>query len=63
MTDVERLVAKGINALCVEEITTKRAFYNCFGDKIDEKTITTSEVYIFDETKAEWVKGTKENKK
>ena len=57
MTDIEKLVAKGTNALCVEEVTTKTTYYNCFGDKIDESIKTTSSVFIFDETKCEWVKG------
>lgn len=62
MTDLEKLVAKTQNAICVEEVTTKHTYYNCFGDKIEEKTKTVSEVFIFDDINGEWVKGTKENK-
>ena len=62
MTDLEKLIAKTQNAVCVEETTTKHTYFNCFGDKIDEKTTVVSEVYIFDEKKAEWVKGIEENK-
>lgn len=62
MTDWEKLVAETRNAICVEEVTTKKTYYNCFGDMIDEKTKTVSEVFIFDDIKGEWVKGTKENK-
>ena len=62
MTDLEKLFAKTQNAICVEEVTTKRTYYNCFGDSIEEKTKTVSEVFIFDDIKGEWVKGTKENK-
>lgn len=61
MTDIEKLLAKTRNALCVNEVTTKTTYYNCFGDMIDEKITTKSEVYIFDENKAEWVKGIKEH--
>ena len=60
MTDLEKLVAKGTNAICVETITTKRTFYNCFGDMIDESVTEKSRVYTFlDDT---WVLGLKENK-
>lgn len=62
MTDLEKLVAKTRNAICVKEVTTKQTYYNCFGDSIDEKTKTVSEVFIFDGIKGEWVKGIKENK-
>ena len=62
MTDLEKLIAKTQNAVCVEETTTKHTYFNCFGDKVDEKITTESEVYIFDEKKAEWVKGIKEDK-
>ena len=61
MTDIEKLVAKVTNAICVEEVTTKTTYYNCFGDKIDENTKTNSSVFIFDKTKCDWVKGIKEN--
>lgn len=57
MTDLEKLLAKTRNALCVEEVTTKHTYFNCFGDKIDEKITTTASVFVFDEKKAEWVKG------
>ena len=59
MTDLEKLVAKTRSAICVEEVTTKLTYYNCFGDNIEEKTKTISEVFIFDDIKGEWVKGTK----
>ena len=60
MTDLEKLVAKGTNAICVETITTTRAFYNCFGDKIDESVTEKSRVYTF--LDGTWVLGIKENK-
>lgn len=60
MTELEKLLAKAHNAICVKEVTTKWTYYNCFGDSIEEKTKTVSEVFIFDDTKGEWVKGTKE---
>lgn len=59
MTDLEKLIAKTRNAICVEEVTTKQTYYNCFGDKTEETTKTVSEVFIFDDIKGEWVKGTK----
>ena len=62
MTDLEKLVARTENAICVEETTTKHTYFNIFGEKIDEKTSTLATVYIFDENKAEWVKGIKEDK-
>ena len=62
MTDLEKLLATTQNALCVEETTTKHTYFNRFGDKIDEKTSVVSTVYIFDDKKAEWVKGIKGNK-
>ena len=58
MTDIDKLIAKTKNALCVEETTTKHTYFNIFGEKIDEKTSTLATVYIFDESKCEWVKGT-----
>jgi hypothetical protein len=60
MTDFEKLVAKGTNAVCVETITTTRSFYNCFGDKIDETVTEKSRVYTF--LDGTWVLGLKENK-
>ena len=57
MTDIEKMLAKTRNAFCVEEVTTKRTFFNCFGDKIDEDITVNSEVFIFDENKIEWHKG------
>ena len=60
MTDTEKLVAKGTNALCVETITTTRSFYNCFGDKIDETVIENSHIYTFQN--GTWVTGLEENK-
>ena len=61
MTDLEKLYAKTQNKFCVEEITTKTSFYNCFGEKIDENIKTTSEIYILrkdNETGMfNWVKG------
>ena len=62
MTDLEKLVAKTQKALCVEEITTKISYYNCFGDKIDEDVKTTSSFYTFKEDAENlndigWVKG------
>ena len=62
MTDWEKLVAETQNAICIKEVTTKQTYYNCFGDSIEEKTKTTSEVFIFDGAKGEWVKGIKVNK-
>lgn len=59
MTDLEKLIAKTNNVFCVEEVTTKQTFYNCFGDKTEEKTKTVSEVFVFDDIKCEWVKGIK----
>lgn len=59
MTDLEKLLAKTSNAICVKEVTTKLTYYNCLGDSIEEKTKTVSEVFIFDDIKGEWVKGTK----
>ena len=63
MTDMEKLLAKTRNAFCVEEITTKRTYFNCCGDKIDESVSTRSGVFIYDEDNIEWHKGLKENKK
>lgn len=59
MTDWEKLVAKTQNAFCVEEVTTKKTYYDCFGDKIDEQVKTTSTLYQFDKDTSEWVKGAK----
>jgi len=58
MTDIDKLVAKARNAICVEETTTKHTYFNIFGEKIDENTSTLATVYMFDESKCEWVKGT-----
>lgn len=62
MTDIEKLLAKTRSAFCVEEVTTKRTYFNCFGDKIDENTSTRSEIFIYDKDNIEWHKGLKENK-
>lgn len=62
MTDIEKLASKYRNRVCIEEITTKRAFYNCFGEKIDEQITTASKMYVFDKDKCEWVQGIGENK-
>lgn len=59
MTDIEKLIKKGENAICVETIVTKRTFYNCFGEKIDEINTEKSRVYTFQ--KDSWVTGLKEN--
>ena len=58
MTDIDKLVARAENALCVEETTTKHTYFNVFGEKIDEKTSTLATVYMFDKSKCKWVKGT-----
>ena len=57
MSDIEKLLAKTRNAFCVKEITTTLTYFNCFGDKIDEDTTTSSEVFIFDKDKISWHKG------
>lgn len=61
MTDLEKLYASTQNKFCVEETTTKTSYYNCFGEKIDDKIKTTSEIYIFRQDKEtgmyNWVKG------
>ena len=57
MTDIEKLVAKTQNAVCIEEVTTKVTYYNCFGDSISEDISTTKSVFVFDKTTGEWVKG------
>ena len=62
MTDWEKLVAKTQKVLCVEEITTKISYYNCFGDKIDEDVKTTSSFYTFKKDTENlndigWIKG------
>lgn len=66
MTDLEKLVAKTQNVLCVEEITTKTSYYNCFGDKINEDIKTTSSFYTFRNSNTlneiGWVKGNEEDK-
>ena len=62
MSDIEKMLAKTRNAFCVEEITTKTTYFNCFGDKIDEKTTITSSVFVFDETKGVWHKGLQKEK-
>ncbi len=66
MTDLEKLAAKTQKVLCVEEVTTKISYYNCFGDKIDEDVKTVSSFYTFkDKEEAEnlndigWIKGQK----
>lgn len=60
MTDIEKLIAKGTNAICVETITTKRTFYNCFGEKIDEAINEKTCVYTFRE--GAWITGLEERK-
>ena len=62
MTDFEKLIAKHKNRVYVEEITIKKTFYNCFGEKIDEQIANTAKFYVFDDEKCEWVQGVKENK-
>lgn len=66
MTDLEKLLAKTQNVLCVEEITTKTSYYNCFGDKINEDIKTTSSFYTFRKCNTlndiGWVKGNEEDK-
>ncbi len=62
MTDFAKLVAKTKKVLCVEEITTKTSYYNCFGDKIDEDVKTASSFYTFKEdaenlNNTGWIKG------
>ena len=57
MTDIDKLIAKTKNALCVEETTTKHTYFNIFGEKVKEETSTLSTIYVFDENKIEWVKG------
>lgn len=57
MGDIEKLIAKGQNAICVETIITKRTFYNCFGEKIDESITEKSCIYTFQENT--WVTGLK----
>ena len=57
MTDLDKLVAKTQSVLCVEETTTKHTYFNIFGEKIKEETSTLATVYVFDESKIEWVKG------
>lgn len=56
MTDLERLLARTQSVLCVKETTTKSIYYNCFGDKIDEKTDTTAEFYTY-KSESGWIKG------
>lgn len=58
MTDIEKLIARGTNAICVETITTKRTFYNCFGEKVDETINEKSCIYTFRE--GTWKTGLKE---
>ena len=58
MTDIEKLIARGENAICVETITTKRTFYNRFGEKINETFNEKSCIYTFQE--GTWVEGLKE---
>lgn len=57
MTDIDKLIAKTKNALCVEETTTKHTYFNIFGEKVKEETSTLATVYVLDESKCEWVKG------
>lgn len=62
MTDWDRLIAKTKNKYYVEYVTTKKVFYNIFGDKISETTKTESSIYTFNEdyNAPRWVKGTEE---
>lgn len=57
MTDIEKLVARTQKAVCVEEITKKVTYYNCFGDIIDKDVTVTNSIYVFDKTTGEWIKG------
>lgn len=62
MNDLEKLFAKTDKVLCVEEIITKRTYYNRFGDKVDEDTHTTSTFYTFKQDTENikdigWIKG------
>ena len=57
MTDLEKLVARTENAMCVEEVTTKQTYFNCFGEKTKEEVKTTTEFYMFDKDKIKWIKG------
>lgn len=61
MSDIEKLIAKHRSRVYVEEITIKKTFYNCFGEKIDEQMANTSKFYVFDKDKCEWVQGIGEN--
>ena len=57
MTEFDRLAAKCATAMYVKENVTKITYFNCFGDKIDEKVETKSEVYVFDENEKVWRHG------
>ena len=59
MTDIEKLVARTQKAVCVEEVTKKVTYYNCFGDIIDKNATVTNSIYVFDKATGEWVKGIK----